>query len=226
MLTYTNNLAAQIPLQSTADLYCQKQDGAISGSCLMYWWHGWKQTAPEPYTGLENPSCSTVRSDYGKAGFTWLWHSGATVMEVSSLSWSTQTQQCYSCISSCYSTFFNNTLLQFPSGDGPWVACHRGVLLGSAALWLLAFPFTTGKSYSHHLLAVCRSPTSYQAVTPGQLQSCKHFESAQLHSEGDGPGKAGAASPHSSTAAPTGTTSGHPELLSHQRLQRLPGTIA
>lgn len=100
-------------------------------------------------------------------------------MEVSSLSWSTQTQQCYSCISSCYSTFFNNTLLQFPSGDGPWVACHRGVLLGSAALWLLAFPFTTGKSYSHHLLAVCRSPTSYQAVTPGQLQSCKHFESAQ-----------------------------------------------
>lgn len=47
-------------------------------------------------------------------------------MEVSSLSWSTQTQQCYSCISSCYSTFFNNTLLQFPSEDGPWVACSPG----------------------------------------------------------------------------------------------------
>lgn len=144
---------------------------------------------------------------------------------MSSSSWSTQTQQCCSCISSCYSTFFNITLFQFPSGDGPWVAFHRGVLLGRAALWLLAFPFTTGKSYSRHLLAVCRrSPTSYQAVTPGQLQSCKHFESAWLHSEGDGPGKAGAASPPSSTAAPTGTTSGHPQLFSHQRLRRLPGS--
>lgn len=147
-------------------------------------------------------------------------------MEISSSSWSTQTQQCYSCISSCYSTFFNITWLQFPSGDRPWVAFHRGVLVGSAALWLLAFPFTTGRSYSRHLLAVCHcSPTSYQAVTPGQLQSCKHFESARLHSKGDGPGKAGAASPPSSTAAPTGTTSGHPELLPHQSLQRPPGTI-
>lgn len=147
-------------------------------------------------------------------------------MEVSSSSWSTQTQQCYSCTSSCYSTFFNITLLLFPGGDGPWAAFHRGVLLDSAALWLLAFPFTTGKSYSRHLLAVCRCfPTSYQAVTAGQLQSCEHFESARLHSQGDGPGKAGAASPPSSAAAPTGITSAHPQLLSHQRLQRLPGTI-
>ena len=86
-------------------------------------------------------------------------------MEVSSLSWSTQTRQCYNCISSWYSTFFNITSLQFLSGGGPRAAFHRGVLLGSAALWLLAFLFTTGKSYSHHLLAVCHCSPSYQPVT-------------------------------------------------------------
>lgn len=91
--------------------------------------------------------------------------SQGTVMEVSISSCSTQTQRCYNCISSWYSTFFNITLPQFSSGGGPRVAFHRGVLLGSAALWLLAFPFTTGKSYSHHLLAVCHCSPSYQAVT-------------------------------------------------------------
>lgn len=80
------------------------------------------------------------------------------------MSWSTQTQRCYNCISRWYSTFFNITLLQFLRKSGPRVAFHRGILLGSAALWLLAFPFTTCNSYSHHLLAVCHCSPSYQAV--------------------------------------------------------------
>lgn len=74
---------------------------------------------------------------------------------VSSSSCGTQPERSCSCISSWCSTVFNIALPQFPHGGGPRVALHRGVLLGSVALWLLAFPFTAGKSYSRHLLAVC-----------------------------------------------------------------------
>lgn len=133
-------------------------------------------------------------------------------MEVSSWSWSTQTQQCHSCISSVacvtahceyYITSASEwrwTLSCFSQGSSPGQGCSLAFSISFHNRQEL-FPSPPG----------CRcSPTSYQAVTPGQLQSCKHFESARLHSEGDGPGKAGAASPPSSTAAPAGTTSGHP----------------
>lgn len=86
-------------------------------------------------------------------------------MEVSSSFCSTQLEHCYSCISSWYSTFFNITLPQFLSRGGPCVAFHEGVLLGSVALWLLAFPFTMGMSYSCHLLPVCHCSPWCQPVT-------------------------------------------------------------
>lgn len=100
-------------------------------------------------------------------------------MEVSSSSRSTRTPWCYNCVSSWYSTFFNITLLQFPSGGGPRVAFHTGVLLGSAALWLLAFPFTTGKSYSHHLLAL----SSLSVISGCHHQDCYRAASAALQRE-------------------------------------------
>ena len=139
-------------------------------------------------------------------------------MEVSSSSWSTQTQQCYNCVSSWYSTFFNIALLQFLSGGGPQVAFHRGVLLGSAALRLLAFPFTSDTSYSHHLLAVCHCSLSYRAVTTRtttELQAyCSQccFAAREMALKGRKQ-----PAPSSSTAAPLGTAPSHPELLSHQR---------
>lgn len=109
-------------------------------------------------TVLEASSCSAVRSYHSRVNFTQLPAavpvSWGAITEVSSLFCDTQLEQCYSCISSWYSTFFNIILPQFLSRGGPCVAFHKGVLLGSVALWLLAFPFTMGMSYSCHLLPV------------------------------------------------------------------------
>lgn len=107
---------------------------------------------------LEASSCSAVRSYHSRVNFTQLPAavpvSQGAIMEVSSSFCSTQLEQCYSCTSSWYSMFFNITLPQFLSRGGPCVAFHKGVLLGSVALWLLAFPFTMGMSYTCHLLPV------------------------------------------------------------------------
>lgn len=188
----------------------------------MYWLRGQNQRPPEQYIVFENPSCSAVRSDHGKGDFTWLWYPWARVMEASSASWSTHTQWCYSCISSWYGTFFNITLLQFLCGGGPQVTFHRVDLLGSAALWLLAFPFTTGKSYSHHLLAVI-ALHHIRLSPPGPLQSCKHIAVSGASQWGRWPLKdRQQPSSSSSTAAPLGTASSHPQLLSHQRHQGCP----
>lgn len=117
-------------------------------------------------------------------------------MEVSISSCSTQTQRCYNCISSWYNTFFNITLPQFPSGGGT-PSCFSQ---GSPPRQCCALAFSISFHNRQELFPSPPGCLSLLSIISGchhqdRYRAASILQSELLHSEGDGPRKAGSSPP-------------------------------